>query len=423
MSQKDKASTTSPEATPETDISRRNFFRLTAGLGGMALLGASKLATAAASGKVELPFVNGERPLAVYPQKRPMILLASRPVLLETPFHIFNNSIFTPNDAFFVRWHLANVPMSMDANTFKINVRGRVRKTLALTVADLKKNFEPVEVAAVCECSGNSRGFFNPRVPGGQWANGAMGNALWKGVRLRDVLNQAGLESDALQVRFNGAEGPVLASTPDFMKSLDIDHALSEDVIIAYSMNGEPLPLLNGFPVRLVVPGYYATYWVKMLQDIEVLSQVDQNFWMKTAYRIPDNACACMLPTDQNVKTIPINRLSIRSFITSVENNAKIHSQQPQVIKGIAFDSGFGIKQVLFSSDGGKNWTEAELGKDYGKYSFRPWQAVLKPKRGQSYNLMSLAMNQIGQTQPFTPSWNPAGFMRNVVETVQVKAI
>jgi sulfite dehydrogenase (cytochrome) subunit A len=403
------------------DASRRSFFRAGAALGGIGLLARAGLGTAEAK-TTDLPMVNGTRELATYPQKREMILMTARPVQLETPMHVFNEGAFTPNDAFFVRWHLAGVPTSIDAATFQIKVHGRVKQPLSLSVADLQNNFEPVEIAAVCQCSGNSRGLFDPRVPGGEWGNGAMGNALWKGVRLRDVLNKAGIEADAVQVRLNGADGPVLPATPDFIKALDMDVALGEDILVAYSMNGEPLPLLNGYPVRLIVPGWFATYWVKMLDDIEVINQADQNFWMNPAYRIPDNPCACISPGEK-AKTVPINRMTVRSFITSLADGAKIKGGNMHEVKGIAFDGGYGIARVLFSVDGGKSWEEAKLGKDHGKYGFRQWTAAFNPASGRSYELACLAINNNGESQRFTPRWNPSGYMRNVVETYRISAI
>jgi sulfite dehydrogenase (cytochrome) subunit A len=404
------------------DASRRRLFRAGAALGGLGLLGKAGLA-GAVSKTIELPMVNGTRELATYPQKRELILMTARPVQLETPMHVFNEGVFTPNDAFFVRWHLAGVPTTVDGNAFHTNVHGRVKQPLSLSVADIKSQFEPVEIAAVCQCAGNSRGFFDPRVPGGQWANGAMGNALWKGARLRDILNKAGIEADAVQVRFNGADAPVMPPTPDFIKALDLDVALGDDVLVAYSMNGENLPLLNGFPVRLVIPGFYATYWVKMLDDIEVIDKVDENFWMKPAYRVPDNDCACMEPGEKGVKTVPISRLDVRSFIISVADGAKVKGGHVHQIKGIAFDGGYGIARVLFSSDGGEHWEEAKLEKDHGKYSYRQWSAPFKPRAGRRYELACIAVDTIGQSQRFTPRWNPSGYMRNVVERVRVSAI
>ncbi len=373
---------------------------------------------------------NGKRQLVTYPQKRELIQLTARPVQLETPFEVFgelngagNEAIFTPNDAFFVRWHLAGLPTRIDAAAFRIKVHGLVGQPLNLSVAELRTQFEPVEIAAVCQCAGNSRGLFDPRVPGGQWGNGAMGNAMWKGVRLKDILNKAGVDAGAVQVRFNGAERPVLPATPDFVKALDMDMALSEDVLVAYEMNGQALPVLNGYPVRLVVPGWYATYWTKMLDDIEVIGQIDNNFWMNPAYRIPDNACACATPGAKGGASVPINRMDVRSFVTSVADGAQLKANRTHEVKGIAFDGGFGIARVMFSVDGGKRWQAAELGKDHGKYSFREWRAPFAPKAGARYELTCLAINRIGESQRFMPRWNAPGYMRNVLETVRVSAV
>lgn len=412
--------TESPIHLSAPGISRRRFFQKSAALSGLGVLGPAGLNAAT----VDLPMVNGRRELAVYPQKREMILMTARPVQLETPFHIYNDGVITPNDAFFVRWHLADIPTTIDEATFEIKVHGRVKQPMTLKVADLKNQFEPVEFVAVCQCAGNSRGLFNPRVPGGEWANGAMGNALWKGARLRDVLNKAGIEADAVQVRFNGADKGPLPSVPDFVKALNMDVALGEDVLIAYSMNSAPLPVLNGYPVRLVVPGWYGTYWVKMLNDIEVINTTDQNFWMNPAYRIPDNPCACMEPGQKGVKTVPIGRYNVRSFITSLADGAKIKGGAIHEVKGIAFDSGYGIARVLFSANGGRNWQEAKLGTDHGKYSFRQWTAAFKPVTGHAYELACLAINNNGESQQqFTSRWNPAGYMRNIVETYRVTAL
>src|SRR6476646_9516638 len=212
-------------------------------------------------------------------QRRGRHFQRTRPPLLETPFEVFDKGVFTPNDQFYVRWHWAVIPTDVDIDKFTLTVRGHVNQTLSLSLNDILHGLPSVQLAAVNQCSGNSRGFFQPRVSGGQWANGAMGNALWTGVRLRDVLDKAGVKPGAVQVRFKGLDEPVVADAPHFMKSLDIDHARDGEVMIAYAMNGEQLPVVNGFPLRLVVPGWYATYWVKMLNDIEVLDQPDTNYW------------------------------------------------------------------------------------------------------------------------------------------------
>jgi len=369
---------------------------------------------------VKMPFENGERPLVKYPQKRLMIGMTSRPPQLETPFSVFNDGVITPNDAFFVRYHLAGIPLEIDPDTFTLEVKGKVDKPLKLSLAELKR-MPSVEIVAVNQCSGNSRGFFEPRVAGGQLGNGAMGNARWKGVSLKAVLDRAGVQKDARQVTFNGLDGAIVDKTPDFVKALDIDQARNGEVMLAYSMNGQDLPFLNGFPLRLVVPGYYGTYWVKHLSEITVIDSVFDGFWMKSAYRIPDNDCNCTEPGTPPKTTIPIGRLTVRSFITSVGNDAKVAAGQPIALKGIAFDGGTGIKEVAVSTDDGESWTPAKLGQDLGKYSFREWQLPVTLAAGL-HELKVCATSNGGQTQPMKPLWNPAGYLRNVVETTRVTA-
>jgi len=267
-----------------------------AGVGALALSRPSWAQTT-----IDLPLPGGpdaRQITTVFPQKGPMILQRTRPPLLETPFEVFDKGVFTPNDQFYVRWHWAVIPTDIDPDKFSLNVRGHVNQTLSLSLNDILHGLPSVQLAAVNQCSGNSRGFFQPRVSGGQWANGAMGNALWTGVRLRDVLDKAGVKPGAVQVRFKGLEEPVVADAPHFMKSLDIDHARDGEVMIAYAMNGEQLPLVNGFPLRLVVPGWYATYWVKMLNDIEVLNQPDTNYWTKSPTPFPTHR----MPTSNRAK-------------------------------------------------------------------------------------------------------------------------
>ena len=279
-----------------------------------------------------------------------------------------------------------------------------------------------VELAAVNQCSGNSRGFFAPRVPGGEWANGAMGNALWTGVRLKDVLDRAGVKAGAVQVRFSGLDEAVVPDAPRLMKSLDIDHARDGEVMIAYAMNGEQLPLLNGFPLRLVVPGWYATYWVKMVNDIEVLDQPDTNYWMQTAYTIPDTPHASIRPGETGVKMVPINRMVPRSFITNIGPGNTVPVRAPTLVRGIAFGGDCGVAKVDISSDGGKSWSPARLGKDEGKYGFRRWETRITLPSACRYALMVRCTNTSAEVQPDTPNWNPAGFMRNVIESLDVIA-
>src|SRR5437660_940703 len=269
-------------AWPAAPIPRRRFLQTTAllGVGGLVTGGVS-LGIGAET--VTLPFANGERRLVTFPQKRPLILITTRPPQLETPFSVFNEGLLTANDAFFVRYHLSQVPTAIDPDNFTVAIKGKVNSSLTFSLADLKTKFEPVELVAVNQCSGNGRGFSNPRVAGGQMGNGAMGNAQWKGVRLKDVLNKAGVAAGAKQVTFNGLDKPVVETIPDFVKALEADHALDGEVMLAYEMNGEALPMLNGYPLRLVVPGYFGTYWVKHVSEITVVDESFNGYWMNPA--------------------------------------------------------------------------------------------------------------------------------------------
>jgi DMSO/TMAO reductase YedYZ molybdopterin-dependent catalytic subunit len=409
----------SPLVQPQ---SRRQFLAGVGGLGITGLMGAS--AWSGTDEAVVFPFINGNRNLVEnFPQKGAMVLQRSRPPLLETPFEVFDQGIFTPNDRFYVRWHVANIPTVVDPGTFRLNVRGHVKQPISFTLDDLVRKFKPIEIAAVNQCSGNSRGLFAPRVAGGQWANGAMGNALWRGVSLKALLDRAGVKPGALQVRFNGLDTGILPQTPDFMKSLDVDHALDGEVMIAYAMNGAPLPLLNGYPLRLVVPGWYATYWVKMLNDIEILDKPDDNFWMTRAYLIPDTPQADIAPGQQGVKLIPINRMVPRSFFTNVKDQAKFKVGETTTVRGIAFGGDTGLAKVLFSTDAGSHWQEAQLGPDHGKYSFRQWTVDFRPSSIGPQTLMVKAFNTAGTSQPDRANWNGSGFMRNVVESVSVQSV
>jgi sulfite dehydrogenase len=399
-------------------LDRRHFIT---GAGGLAAaLAASKLTGRRAwAQSAELPFANGERPLVQYPQKRPLIRLTERPPQLETPFAVFDGGPITPNDAFFVRYHLSDIPKEIDPDSFRIEIDGKVNKPLSLSLKDLKA-MPGMEIVAVNQCSGNSRAFFEPRVGGGQLGNGAMGNARWKGVSLKAVLDKAGVQAAARQVVFDGLDKPPIPAVPDFAKALEIDHARDGEVMLAWAMNGADLPWLNGYPLRVVVPGHYGTYWVKHVNKITVIDNVFDGYWMKTAYRIPDNDCACVPPGGKPDKTKPIGRFDVRSFITNLADGAKVKAGATQV-RGIAFDGGHGIKVVELSSDGGKTWSATKLGNDLGKYSFRTWQTAVKLSPGV-HALQVRATGRSGEVQPIESRWNPAGYMRNVVETVRVEA-
>jgi DMSO/TMAO reductase YedYZ molybdopterin-dependent catalytic subunit len=399
---------------------RRRFLRSAGILGGMA---AASHAWADSFVDLDLPGGPNRREFTTaFPQKGRMILQRSRPPLLETPFEVFDRGVFTPNDLFFVRWHWPVIPTEIDVAAFRVAVRGHVNQALSLSMADLLA-MPRVELAAVNQCSGNSRGLFQPRVPGAQWSNGAMGNARWNGVLLRDVLDRAGIKAGAIAVRFKGLDEPMVDGAPAFMKSLDVDHARDGEAMLAYQMNGEQLPLLNGFPLRLIVPGWYSTYWVKMLNDIEVLDSPDENYWTKTAYHVPDTPYASVKPGEVGFKTVPISRMAPRSFCTNLTNATTVTPGASVPVRGIAFGGDCGVSQVELSADGGQNWQKTALGRDEGAYSFRQWSTqIIAPQPG----LLTLQMrctNIKGEAQPAEPNWNGGGLMRNVIERVRLTVV
>lgn len=360
------------------------------------------------------------RPLVRYPEKTDLVLLTSRPPQLETPMKYFDRAI-TPNEAFFVRYHIFPIPTSVDLSTWRLEVKGFVGQPLKLSMDDLQKKFKPARVAAVNQCSGNGRGYSSPRVFGGQWGNGAMGNAEWVGVPLRDLLKAAGAKAKSVDVAFNGLDSPLAPSVPDFQKALSFESIMENpDILVAYRMNGEPLPMLNGFPARLVVPGCYSTYWVKNLSEITVLDQPFDGFWVKKAYRIPDNACGCIEPGTSPAHTVPINRMRVRSFFATPEGGARLPQHRPVTMKGVAFDSGTGIREVEVSTDRDSTWRQAGLGPDLGKYSFRVWTFQWTPTAPGKYRLMVRATNRAGDSQPAEAVWNPGGYLRNVIEHMDV---
>lgn len=393
-------------------LARRKFLKLASSAAALSLVPAGAWAdSTTASSASFLP-----QQLVRFPEKTDLILLTDRPPQLETPLKYFRSDL-TGNDAFFVRWHLANIPTEIDTAAFRLSVGGHVQSALSLSLDDLKK-FDAASVVAVCQCSGNSRSFFSPRVPGGQWQNGAMGNARWTGARLKDLLAKAGVKDGAVQVSFQGLDRPVLPATPQFIKSLHLDVANNPDILVAYAMNDQPLPMLNGFPVRLIVPGWFATYWVKALNEVSVLDKPLASFWMDKAYRVPKNPEMNENPKELARETVPISTMPVRSVFVSPEPGGSLAAGS--AVEGVAFDAGSGIAKVEVSADGGKTWETARLvGADMGKYAWRRWAYDVKLPSG-THTLMARATSNGGETQPAEPRWNRSGYARNVIEKLTV---
>jgi DMSO/TMAO reductase YedYZ molybdopterin-dependent catalytic subunit len=363
----------------------------------------------------------GADELIALPGKRPLIKRSLRPPNFETPLASLRQQ-FTPNDAFFVRYHLASIP-NVDARTWRLRIEGAsVKRPLELSLDDLKRGFEHVKLAAVNQCSGNRRGLFTPRAGGVQWTYGAMGNALWGGVRLRDVLNRAGVNADALEVVLDGADQQVLPATPDFVKSVPIDRALDEHTLIAFEMNGEPLPQWNGAPVRLVVAGWTATYWVKHLTSMRVEPKAFDGFWMKTAYRIPTGKFpGARFASQENEQTTPITEILINSLVTSHTQGERLARGRPAEIAGWAWDGGSGISTVEISLDEGQSWRPAQLSEAPSAYSWRGFRMALDTSKAGSVHVTVRATARNGARQPEKLTPNPAGYHHNIIQTLTLE--
>ena len=363
----------------------------------------------------------GDELLAVLPGKKPLIQRAFRPPNFETPLADLA-PLYTANDVFFVRYHLPVIPR-VDVTSWRLKIGGpSARRPLALSLRELKAGFPQASLAAVNQCSGNRRGLFSPRVPGVQWGNGAMGNALWGGVRLRDVLHKAGIAPDALEVVFNGADAPQLPQTPDFVKSLPIDRALDESTLIAFEMNGQPLPHWNGAPARLIVPGWTGTYWVKHLTDILIQPSAFNGFWMKAAYRIPTGAFPTVrFASQETPENTPITEMLVNSLITSPAPAAQLRRGEPAQLAGKAWDNGAGIVAVEVSSDGRQSWREATLGKDVGRFAWREFHMPIDTSGSGPLEIAVRARSRNGATQPEKLTVNPSGYHDNIVQTVRLE--
>jgi sulfite dehydrogenase (cytochrome) subunit A len=363
-----------------------------------------------------------EAVLDALPGKKPLIKLAYRPPNYETPIELLRTAI-TPNDAFFVRYHLSEIPQ-VNAQTWRLSVGGEGARGETSLGFDELRQLPAVEVAAVCQCSGNRRGLFDPHVPGVEWGYGAMGCARWKGARLKDVLDRAGLKTGALEIVVSGTDKGAVDKTPQFVKSVPLWKAIEDTTLIAYEMNGEPLPHWNGFPARVIVPGWTATYWMKHVSRIDVVTKPFEGFWMKSAYRIPLGkfpVVARFASQETEVNT-PITEMVINSLMTSPADGATVRAGDRVTVRGIAWDAGYGINAVEISTDGGSSWMAAALGEDLGRFAFRNFSYDLATPTKGSYRIMARAANKIGQSQVSALIANPAGYHHNVVQTLNLIA-
>lgn len=353
--------------------------------------------------------------------KSPLIKLTYRPPNYETPIEYFRHAI-TPDEAFFVRYHLSGIP-SLDPKTWRLSIAGDGAEREAAISLDELKRMTSTEIIAVNQCSGNRRGLVQPHVAGVQWGYGAMGCARWRGVRLKDLLNRVGAKKETIEVSFAGADRPAVDRTPAFVKSVPLEKALEDSVLVAYEMNGEPLPALNGFPARLIVPGWTATYWMKHLVAIKLLTKPEDSFWMRAAYRLPKGIfpSTTRFASQETESNVPITEIRVNSLIAYPVDGAEI--QGGLAVEGVAWDGGAGIDAVDISLDDGKSWHAAELGEDLGRFAFRAFSFLLPGDARGRIAVTARATSKAGETQGRELIQNPGGYHHNAMQTVTLNVI
>jgi DMSO/TMAO reductase YedYZ molybdopterin-dependent catalytic subunit len=353
---------------------------------------------------------NGQDTITVM-GKRPMILHNDRPEDLETPLAYFDQWL-TPTDAFFVRQHLPR-PTIIEAD-FRLSVGGRADREIKLSVTDLRK-LPQHKIPAVLECTGNGRGFYQPRVPGVQWGRGAVGNAEWSGPRLVDVLKLAGADLQSAYVTANGADIGV-AKTPDFIRSLPMRKALDPSTILAMDMNGSQIPELHGFPLRLVVPGWDGTSWVKWVNSLTVSNEQDQGFFMNPAYRYPKHPGPPGAPVDKADLEV-IEGMPVKSYITGHADGQKI-PMAASLLRGMAWAGEEHVTRVEVSTDGGRTWRDAKLSPQTAPFTWRLWTLEWNPSQPGYYTVLSRATDSVNRTQPMVAPWNPSGYLFNAIDRI-----
>jgi DMSO/TMAO reductase YedYZ molybdopterin-dependent catalytic subunit len=406
-------------------LSRRKL--MIGGAGAAFGLGAGRLLAEEASPALASGLPTGLRDVALLeslPGKAPLIKLTYRPPNYETPLAYFEQPI-TPNEAFFVRYHLADIPRTIDPDAWRLAIGGEgAEKPYEVALADLK-SMPAFEITAVLQCSGARRGLFEPHVPGVQWGYGAMGAAKWKGARLKDLLAKAGLKKETVEIVLDGADGPVLDKTPKFIKSIPLWKAMDDNVLIAYEMNGAPLPHFNGFPARLIVPGWTGTYWMKHVVSLSATTKPFANFWMASAYRIPTGkfSFAQHFMSQENETNTPITEMMVNSLATQPADGAKVALGRPVEVRGLAWDAGYGVNAVEVSTDGGQTFSTARLGEDLGRFAFRPFSYSFTPTAPGRLTILINARNRVGQTQTNELIANPGGYHHNLMPRVAIEVV
>lgn len=381
-------------------ISRRDLFSYLAAAGVAARVGPEALFAQA-------------RPRELYGKDK-LIIRSLRPPDFETPVSLLNTFI-TPNDAFYVRSHLP-IPQ-VDAAGWALKIGGEVDSPLSLPVDEIRK-LPSTTVTVTLECAGNGRAFFQPAVAGIQWEKGAVSTARFTGARMADVLKKAGVKSGALNVEMHAADRP-LGTMPAFVRQVPMAKAMHPDTLVAYEMNGQPIPQVHGAPLRAIIPGWEGAYSIKWLNALNVLARESESFWVVTGYRYPSRRIAPGAAVDAK-DMAPLTGLVVKSLITTPADGASPPAGRVAVA-GFAWAGEDDIKAVDISVDNGATWRPARLTGEQARYAWRRFEFEFNAPRPESYLILSRATDSRGRMQPAVSQWNPSGYLWNQYDSIRIE--
>lgn len=359
--------------------------------------------------------------------KKGLVVLGDRPLNAETPAHLLDDDV-TPYEKLFIRMNglVPQTALDQEAAGWTLTIDGEVDTPLELTIEDLKSRFENVTRRLVIECGGNGRAFFQPGTSGNQWTVGAVGCPEWTGVRLADVLKEAGVKESAVytghygnDAHLNGEEGKEVIS-----RGVPIDKALQEDAIIAWEMNGEPLPALHGFPLRLIVPGYPASASQKYLNRIWIRDKEHDGAKMTgDSYRIPAYPVAPGTEVPEEDMVV-LMEMPVKSIITFPETGFEVKTGETTEVRGHAWCGKGDVTAMHVSLDFGQTWQEAELDPAPNRFAWQRWRANVTPPQHGYYEVWARATDQDGISQPpLSPVWNPRGYANNIQHRIALVAV
>jgi len=343
-----------------------------------------------------------------------LISRSARPIDLETPVALLD-SFLTPAQSFFVRSHMT-VPQ-VDEATWTLAMDGEIARPLTITLTELKR-MPRANVTTTMECAGNGRAFFEPPVAGIQWQKGAVGTARWTGVRLVELLKRAGVRASATHVWMSGADRP-MGTQPAFVRQLPIGKAMHPDTLVAYAMNDGAIPLLNGAPLRLIVPGWEGAYSLKWLNRLTVAREEHDGFWVANAYRFPRTSVAPGSVVSAR-EMAPLQGLVVKSLITRPLDGALV-APGKTTIAGHAWAGEDRIARGEISIDDGVSWKAARLTGQRVDYAWRRFEYDADLVDGNVYTIRSRATDARGKTQPLAPAWNPSGYLWNAPDQIRVE--